>query len=740
MGISRPFIFCLLLAGYNLQVAAQAPVDYHQLYQLHIKKAVGPIKIDGELNDSSWGPAETSTDFIRKFPDDLSIPIHRSLVKVTYDDEFIYFAFISYDSNHHIIQSLKRDGGYELNDAVGIILDPLNQRNSGFYFGVNAFNAQTDDQLNGSSDKLTLSWDNKWFSATKRYADRWTAEIAIPFKTIRYSAQKTVWGINFLRSDLKTNEYATWTRMPVNFKSYDLGYTGSLVWDTLPPAAGGNRAFIPYVTGGLNQNKEEHQAVKPTGNLGFDAKIAITSSLNLDLTVNPDFSQIEVDQQVTNLTRFNIFFPERRTFFLENADLFAGYGIPPIRPFYSRRIGLDNEGNPIPIYAGARLSGNLAPRTRIGIMSMQTGRKNGYAAQNYSAVSVTQGVFKRSVARGYFLNRQGFITESEKQQDPLKSYGRNAGLNFTYTTLKGTWSIYAAHHLSIKPGITKDNHYSDFSISYSVKRLSLIMNLTSLGTNYYTDMGFVERILNYDAARDTAIRMGFKHIFLQATYRIIPSRGKINRHTFEFTNYSVWNPDNSFNEQSNELNYKMEFRTTAALVVEETHNDVQLLYPISFTGKTPLPVSRYRYSTSSLQYNSDIRKLFNYFIGVAGGTFYNGEVKQIQAGFTVRKQPYVSFTMAFEYNKLSFPKNYGETTLFLIAPRVEINFSTTLFWTTFIQFNTQNNNFNLNSRFQWRYKPMSDLFVVYTDNYFTDPFFKNKNRALVFKLNYWLNL
>ena len=135
----------------------------------------------------------------------------------------------------------------------------------------------------------------------------------------------------------------------------------------------------------------------------FDAKIAVTSSLNLDLTVNPDFSQIEVDQQVTNLTRFNIFFPERRTFFLENADLLAGYGIPPILPFYSRRIGLDDEGNPIPIYSGARLSGNLAPRTRIGIMSMQTGRKKGYAAQNYLAASVTQGIFKRSAARDYFF-------------------------------------------------------------------------------------------------------------------------------------------------------------------------------------------------------------------------------------------------------------------------------------------------------------------------------------------------
>ena len=197
--------------------------------------------------------------------------------------------------------------------------------------------------------------------------------MAIPFKSIRYPADKKTWGINFVRVDTKTNEYSTWTNVPVNFSTHDVGYTGALIWEDAPPKPGSNTVFVPFVTTEVTENRAGNEPVSAKPNAGFDAKIGLTSSLNLDLTVNPDFSQIEVDRQVTNLTRFNIFFPERRTFFLENADLFSGYGIDPIRPFYSRRIGLDKNGNKIPILFGARITGNIAKKTRIGFMNMQTG-------------------------------------------------------------------------------------------------------------------------------------------------------------------------------------------------------------------------------------------------------------------------------------------------------------------------------------------------------------------------------
>ncbi len=698
------------------------------------------MKIDAVLDEASWQEADTTTPFWRKFPSDHVRPQKQTEVRITYNDQFVFFAFIVQDSGSPVIQSLKRDSGHELNDAVGIILDPMNQHTSGFLFVVNALNTQTDDQLNGSSNQLTLSWDNKWYSATKRYNDKWIAEIAIPFKTIRYSADNLTWGINFLRSDLKTNEYSTWTQMPVNFRASNLGYTGTLTWDAAPPPAGTNLAFIPYITGGVDQNREEAQPSKATGNAGFDAKVALSSALNLDLTVNPDFSQIEVDQQVTNLTRYSIFFPERRTFFLENADLFAEYGIPPIRPFYSRRIGLDNNGNRIPILFGARLSGNISNRTRIGVMNMQTGRKNDFAGQNYSAVSVSQGVFKRSVVRGYFLNQESFLTEAEKTATPINKYGRNAGMDFNYSNLDGTWSAWGAYHHSFKPGIKSNNQFIDGGVNYSSRRFGIVVDAGEVGTNYYTDMGYVERLLNYDALRDTSVRVGFKNLFTEFTYRILPSNGSGLRHTFEFTNYYVLNPNNTFNELSQQLIYAIDFRNTSNLAAELIRDNVSLLYPISFTDKIPLPARKYDFAHITVEYFSDARRQFAYSAGGGGGNFYNGKYRQLKGSVTFRSQPHFNLSITAEYNKLTFPEAYGSTELFLIAPRLQLNFSTRIFWTTFVQYNTQQNNFNINSRFQWRYKPMSDLFLVYTDNYFTDPFFKNKNRALIFKMNYWLNL
>ena len=179
---------------------------------------------------------------------------------------------------------------------------------------------------------------------------------------------------------------------------------------------------------------------------------------------------------------------------------------------------------------------------------------------------------------------------------------------------------------------------------------------------------------------------------------------------------------------------------TAQLLVTLNNYEVNLLFPTAFTDKTPLPKDNYQYSQATLGYQSDFRKPLSYYATVGGGGFYNGSYQSFIGGVTWRSQPHLNIDLHAEYDKLAFPDIYGTTELFLIAPKVEINFSTAVFWTTFIQYNTQRNNFNINSRFQYRFKPMSDFFLVYTDNYYTDPLLKNRNRALVFKLNYWFSL
>jgi hypothetical protein len=723
-------LFCL----YSI---AQTNANVQQEFQLTIQPTKGPIKLDGILDEPAWNTVEAVGQFNKKFPNDIGAPKKQTEVKYLYDEKNLYFAFKVYDSGTAIIRSLKRDIGHDGNDGVAVVLDPLNQKTNGFYFVVSALNVQSEDQLTGSSDGgISYSWDTKWFSMTKDYGNYWIAEIAIPLKSIRYNSENKNWGVNFVRIDAKNFEYSTWTRIGPNFKSYDLGYTGLMKWPTNPPASNNNVILLPYLTGGISEDKSTSK-IETTGNVGFDAKIALNSSLNLDLTVNPDFSQVEVDNQVTNLTRFNIFLPERRAFFLENADLFAGFGIPPIRPFYSRTIGLDKEGNKIPILFGARLSGNLSPDVRIGAMNMQTGRKGDYAPENFSAFTWQKRVLKRSMVKGYFLNRENFISVEEEKKNPLDKYGRNAGITFEYSNPAGSFSYWANYNQSMKPTIKDLNNYAEAGLSYNGRNFGFVLDIANVGKNYYTDMGFVQRISNYDAERDTIIRIGFKHIYSEISYTLMPAKGKVGKMELTTQNSAVFNPDNSLNEWESTLQVKTDFKNASSFNLGLSNNITNLLFPTSFTDGTPLPAAQYQYAQFGMGYDSDTRKLFGWSTDLNFGQFYNGTVQSFRVGVNWRNQPHLSLRLNAQFNNIQLPGIYGSTKLLLIAPRIEYNFNTKLFWTTFIQYNTQSNNFNINSRLQYRYKPMSDFFLVYTDNYYTDPLFKSKNRALIFKLSYW---
>jgi hypothetical protein len=432
--------------------------------------------------------------------------------------------------------------------------------------------------------------------------------------------------------------------------------------------------------------------------------------------------------------------PEKRTFFLENSDLFSDFGIPPIRPFYSRSIGLDKDGNRIPILFGARLSGNIDPSTRIGVMDMQTGRQGNYSPENFAAFTVHKRVLKRSSIKTYFLNRENFISEADAKKNPLDRYGRNAGMSFEYSNPTGSVGSWATYNQSFKQGLSSEDKYVEAGFNLSSQHWNYIAVAGNVGKNYYTDMGFVQRIENYDAVRDTSIRVGFKNIFTQLGYQVMPTKGKLGRLTTQIEEYIVFNPDNSMNESNAQFSVRAENKNTSGFEASLSNTTLNLLYPISITGGTPLPAVRYSFNQIELMYRTDFRKAFSFNSGITLGQFYNGTVQGATIGFMLRKQPHLNLGVRSEFNSIQLPGEYGSTNLILIQPRIEYNFNTQLFWTTFIQYNTQSNNFSINSRLQYRYKPMSDFFLVYTDNYFTDPMLKNKNRALVFKFNYWFNL
>ena len=300
------------------------------------------------MDEAAWLEANVASDFFMVLPMDTSMAKVRTEVRMTYDDQNLYLIATCFHllPGRYFVESLRRDFVFGKNDNFLLFMDTFDDQTNGFSFGANAAGAQWDG-LMYEGGKVDLSWDNKWTSVVKKDDDKWVFEASIPFKTIRYKKGITKWGINFSRLDLKTTEKSSWAPVPRQFPTASLAYTGILVWDQPPPQAGSNISVIPYVLGGSSKNYEKDTPTSYKKEIGVDAKIAVTSSLNLDLTINPDFSQVEVDRQVTNLDRFELFFPERRQFFLENGDLFANFGYTTIRPFFSRRIGLGHKTNRI---------------------------------------------------------------------------------------------------------------------------------------------------------------------------------------------------------------------------------------------------------------------------------------------------------------------------------------------------------------------------------------------------------
>ncbi|RME94691.1 MAG: hypothetical protein D6772_14255, partial [Bacteroidetes bacterium] len=456
----------------------------------------------------------------------------------------------------------------------------------------------------------------------------------------------------------------------------------------------------------------------------------------LDLTVNPDFSQVDVDVQQTNLTRFSLFFPERRGFFLENSDLFTRFGIPPARPFFSRRIGLDQDGQVVPIAWGARLTGNVTDNLRIGILDVQTRKTDDQLAQNYFTAAFNQRVLERSSIRGMFINRQA-LTEGKLH---ATDYTRNADLEFNYQSGDGSLQSWTGYHHSFRDQVNSKQIFWNAGGAYTQPNFNFLVDFVTVGENYFADVGFVNRLENYDAVRDTTIRRGYRILYTPFNLTLLPKADWIQNLNINFENTFFFFEDFSFNERNTNLFLFAELPSSARFNVGTVSNEVELLYPFSFTEEgEPLPAGRYRFQDVGGSFSSDERKLFSYRFVFEAGRFYNGRRTRSLASIRYRTQPWGNFALTAEYNTLKFPEAYGEAAIWLIGPRAEINFSKNLFWTTFVQYNTQADNFNINSRLQWQFRPLSWFFLVYSDNYAVN-MWGPKNRTLVAKVNYWLNL
>ena len=713
-----------------------------------IFKTTEEIKVDGELNEEVWQNTGKVGSFWYSFPvDDKEVEAeYQTEVMLTYDDKNIYIAAVCHGDGPFVIPSLKRDNNqFWRGDVFSVVFDPVNERTNAFGFGTNPSGVQHETLIGantgtrggggGGRGGFNTAWDNKWVTNSKQHTDRWTTEMAIPFKTLKYG-KKTTWGMNFVRGVSATNSWHTWAPVPVQLTGVDLGFTGALIWDELPPKAKSNISVIPYVLGSTFKDIEDSEPRENNFRVGGDAKIAISSNLNLDLTVNPDFSQVDVDEQVTNLTTVNIRFPERRLFFLENSDIFSQFGIPPMRPFFSRRIGLDDDGNALPILYGARLSGNVNKDLRIGLMNLQTKEEAKVPGQNYVAAAFNQRLFGRTIAKGYFLNRQAYTDGEFSSID----YNRAYGGELEYRSLDGSLRVNAGYGQSMTDGVKDENGLFHAIFSYNDRNLSFYTNWMSIGNNYIPDMGFMTWLFHYDAVKDTEHRIGYGHSFTRLAYTFYPKNRAIISHRIGVR--SVFDITTSRSELFIGRvtgSYNLRLANTSSIEVEANRESRTLFYPFEFTDADPLPTDEYNWSFIGVTYQSDQRKAFFYEVGFEMGGFFNGDRRQVSLELNYRQQPWGNFGLRFVRNDLKFPDPYGKTDLTLIGPKIEVNLSRNFFWTTFLQYNTQSDNFNINSRVQWQFQPLSNLFIVYTDNYAID-MWGPKNRGLVVKVNYWLNI
>ncbi len=723
------FLGCVAFSG----VMAQANKE------IQVKWVEEPISIDGDLNEPAWFQAPPAEDFWQYFPTDSLPSSYQTEIRMLYDKKYLYVSAVMYaPGEKYIIPSLRRDFRAGGNDNISFMFDTFNDGNNAFLFGSNPMGVQREALISGGgidNRGFRSAWDVKWENASQIEDDYWVVEMRIPFASLKFKAGVEKWGFNAYRFDTQSNERSTWNRIPQNFNMTNQAFMGDMIFERPLGKSKTPFAIIPYVAGNVTQDYDENTTTTDFS-VGGDAKLPIGNSLNLDLTFNPDFSQVEADELVVNLTRFEAFLPEKRQFFIDNADLFSDFGTRSANPFFSRRIGIaeDADGETIQndIIAGARLSGKLNKNLRIGFLNIQTAEDevNEIATNNNTVVALQQQVFGRSNLGFVFVNRQ--VTKSTDFVEDSEEYNRVVGLDFNLLTEDNKWTGKYYLHKSFSPDAGAKEIYSKGFLEYNTRFWKFNLGGQYVGEDFEADLGFVRRndILQIDPA---------------ATRIFYPTSSKVNTHTIELRGSSTWGPELDFKQTDAmvDLEYQIQFNNQNSIEVALNHRYTYLLDefdPTGSDGGIPLPAfSDYNYTKLDFSFRSDRRKAFSFNARTDIGQFFNGYRYSLSTDFRLRLQPFFTASVQSSVNYIDLPDPYPSETIWFVGPRAEVTFSKKLFWSTFIQFNSRDEDFSINSRLQWRFKPLSDLFLVYNDNYKTTPFSPG-SRAIIVKFTYWINI
>ena len=699
-----------------------------------------PIILDANLNEKAWQNSKGASGFWQYFPLDTIQAKQQATIKFLFDDDNLYAGIkVNALANDFIIPSLRRDFNAGGSDNITLLFDTFNDGTNAFIFGTNPYGIKREMLLSGGGSELrgfTMAWDTKWKCKTAIKEDHYIAEMIIPLSAFKYREGETKWRFNSYQFDTQDNERNTWVNIPQNQFIFNLAYMGEMIFEKPLGKSKTPVSIIPYVNT-ITSKDFENDISQTDIKFGGDVKFTIGNSLNLDVTINPDFSQVEVDQQVTNLTRFEISLPERRQFFIENSDLFADFGNNrDSNPFFSRRIGIakDANGNTIEnnIIGGVRLSGKVNNNLRVGLLTMQTAEdiKNEIPTVNNAVITLQQKVFKRSNISIMFINKQAtkeydFLADEDK-------YNRIIGLDYRMASEDNTWVGKYFLHKSFSPDIKDKNYSAGFSTQYFNRDFNVRLSGVYVGDNYESDLGFLRRT---DIFKITPK--------IERTFW--PIESTIQKHSFSITPIFIWKPDLNFKNSDYVVisRWQANFKNTGEFTAE-MYNRFTYLFsafdPTGTDGAIALPIdSSYKYTTVSLGYRSDKRKTLSYQIEPSIGTFFNGKKYSFEANLAWRIQPKFSGSLQINYDKINLPDPYPDASIWLIGPKVDLTFNKSIFWSTFIQYSSQQKNVGINTRLQWRFAPLSDLFIVYNDNYFSNGF-APRFKSLNLKLTYWLNI
>ncbi len=706
-----------------------------------VKHISDDVVIDGILDEPFWQNAESAHDFQQYFPSDSILAEQPTEIKMVIDNTTLYIGItIRSIGNDWVTPSLERDYRAGSSDNISLLFDTFNDGTNAFLFGINAYGVRREALISGGGQNFrtgfNTAWDVKWKGESKIHDGYFTSEMAIPLTSFKFKEGETKWRFQSYRFDMQTNERSVWHKVPQNQILSSLAFMGDMHFEKPLGRSRTPLAIIPYINTIAEKNFDLDQSNTEL-KVGGDAKVAIGNGMNLDITLNPDFSNVEVDAIFTNLTRFEISLPERRQFFIDNSDLFSSFGGGrDANPFFSRRIGIarDSSGNLIEnkILGGVRLSGKLNENWRLGVLSIQTDDdiENEIASNNNTMLALQKKVFARSNIGMFFINRQSF-----KEYDFIEredEYNRVVGIDYNLASKDNKWIGKFYTHKSFQPNDNEGNYSVGAFLGRNSKNLNVFSDFVYIDEDFTSDLGFIRRT---DIMKSATSVQG----------SLWPKSKSVNRYSLELFSILTWRPALAYkNTDFNHMVvWETEFQNQSALQAGFSNRFVFLARPFDPTrteGGTPLPGNQgYHFNQVQIGYQTNRGNVFAYELESSIGRFFNGKRFSLESRFTLRLQPKASISLELGYDKLSLPGPYPSADFWLISPKVDITFSKSVFWSTLIQYSNQRDNLGINSRLQWRFAPLSDLFIVYNDNYSIDVF-TPRYRSINLKFTYWLNI